>query len=138
MNAVRKAPRGFTLIEVLVTVVLVSVAIVGVFGGIRAIQNATAKAQTADLLQRLAAEKVSDLKLLSDPSVAGTEGDFTDRGYPDITWALQANAASITDLTQVTVTVTRGPESQAMSTLLFVRPQTSTSTSTTATQGAGT
>ena len=66
--------RGFTMVEVLVTVVLVSVALVGVFGGLRSLQAADARAQTADLLQRLASEKVADLKLLSDPATGATSG----------------------------------------------------------------
>lgn len=136
MKAVRNASRGFTLMEVLVTVVLVSIAIVGVLGGIRAIKAADIKVQTADLLQRLASEKISDLSLLQDPSANGTEGDFTDRGYPDTTWSLQEDTAGITSLVQVTVTVTQGKESQALTTLMFVRPQTTTTTTTGS--GAGT
>ena len=128
MRDVRKSPRGFTLVEVLVTTVLVAVAIVGVLGGIRAIRDADAKAQTADLLQRLASEKINDVRLLQDPSTGGTDGDFTDRGYPDVSWALQETASGVTDLTQITVTVTRGKDSQALTTLLFVRPQAGTAT----------
>ena len=64
-RTVRNVSRGFTLVEVLVTVVLVSVAIVGVLGGIRTIQDTNAKARTAELLQRLATEKISGLETTS-------------------------------------------------------------------------
>jgi prepilin-type N-terminal cleavage/methylation domain-containing protein len=139
MRKVRNASRGFTLMEVLVTLVLVSLALVGALGGIRAIKDADAKAQTADLLQRLAAEKINDLKLLQDPSTDGTDGDFSDRGYPDITWNLQETAAAVTNMVQITLTVTRGKDTQALTTLLYVVPQTGTTTSTTsATTGTGT
>ncbi len=116
------AKRGFTLIEVLVTVVLVSIAVVGVLGGIRSIQSADARAGSADLLQRLVAEKTGDLKLLADPGAGASAGDFADRGHPDITWTLSVEATSRASLDEVTVTATRGGQEQALTTLIFVRP----------------
>lgn len=121
----------------MVTVVLVAVALVGALGGIRAIKDADAKAQTADLLERLATEKVSDLKLLQDPSTNGSQGDFTDRGYPDITWSLQEDTSAITNMVQVTLTVTRGRDAQVLTTLLYIPSQSGTATTTSTTTGAG-
>ncbi|MGI4791546.1 MAG: type IV pilus modification PilV family protein [Janthinobacterium lividum] len=118
--------RGFTLIEVLVTVVLVSIAIVGVLGGIRSIQAAGAQARSADLLQRLAAEQIGDMRLLSDPSTGGNSGDFSDRGHSEITWAANVETTNAANVDKVTVTATRGRISQAVSTLIFVRPSTGT------------
>ena len=114
--------RGFTLIEVLVTVVLVSVAVVGVLGGIRSIQAAGARARDADLMQRLASEKVGDIRLLSDPSTGGNAGDFSDRGHADITWTASVETTGAANVDKVTVTATRGGQSQALTTLVFVRP----------------
>ncbi len=114
--------RGFTLIEVLVTVVLVSVAVVGVLGGIRSIQAAGARVRDADLMQRLVAEKMGDIRLLSDPSTGGNAGDFSDRGHADITWTADVETTATTDVDKVTVTATRGGQSQALTTLVFVRP----------------
>ena len=88
-------------------------------------------------LQRLAAEKINDLKLLQDPGTGGTQGDFSDRGYPDVTWSLQETASSITNLTQITVTATRGADSQALTTLLYVPPQSGTGTSGDSGAGGG-
>ncbi len=113
--------HGFTLIEVLVTVVLVSVAVAGVLGGIRSIQAAGARARTADLLQRLVAEKVGDLKLLADPGAGANAGDFADRGHPEITWTLSVEATGRASLDKVTVTATQGSQEQALTTLIFVR-----------------
>lgn len=114
--------RGFTLIEVLVTVVLVSVAVVGVLGGIRSIQAAGARARSADLLQCLVAEKVGDIRLLSDPSTGGNAGDFSDRGHAEISWTASVEATGAASVDKVTVTATRGGDSQALTTLVFVRP----------------
>jgi prepilin-type N-terminal cleavage/methylation domain-containing protein len=125
---------GFTLIEVLVTIVLVSVAIVGVMGGLRSIGAANTRAHTADLLQRLASEKMSDIKLLSDPSAGSDGGDFSDRGYGGITWAVTLEASGATNVDKITVTATRGRASQAITSLVFVRP---TGGLTTAGQASG-
>lgn len=114
--------RGFTLIEVLVTVVLVSLAVVGVLGGIRSIQAAGARTRSADLLQRLVAEKAGDLKLQADPGAGASAGDFADRGHPDITWTLSAEATGTASLDKVTVTATQGSQEQALTMLIFVRP----------------
>ncbi len=110
------------MIEVLVTIVLVSIAIVGVMGGIRAIGQASARSRTADLLQRLASEKMNDIRLLSDPSAGSNGGDFSDRGYGDITWSVTTEASGADNVDQVTVTASRGGASQALTTLMFVRP----------------
>lgn len=118
--------RGFTLIEVLVTVVLVSVAVVGALGGIRSIQAADARARSADLLQRLASEKVSDMALLSDPSTGSNAGDFSDRGHGDVSWTAAVTTTGAAGVDRVTVTATRGGDAQALTTLMFVRPFTAT------------
>ena len=123
--------RGFTLIEVLVTIVLVSVAVVGVLGGLRVIAAADAQTRSADLMQRLVAEKLGDMRLLSDPAAAGSTGDFSDRGYPEITWTAAVEATGAADVDKVTVTATGGRRSQAVSTLIFVRPTGGTSSSET-------
>ena len=110
------------MIEVLVTVVLVSIALVGVLGGIRSIQAAAARARSADLLQRLASEKVGDIRLLSDPSASGNGGDFSDRGHSDISWTASVETTGTANVDKVTVTAIRGGSSQALTTLMFARP----------------
>ena len=114
--------RGFTLIEVLVTIVLVSIAVVAVLGGLRVIAAADAQTRSADLMQRLVAEKLGDMRLLSDPAAAGSTGDFSDRGHPEITWTAAVEATGAADVDKVTVTATGDRRSQAVSTLIFVRP----------------
>jgi Tfp pilus assembly protein PilV len=126
---------GFTLVEVLITGVLVAIALTGVFGGIRAITRADAQAKDADLLQRLAQEKVNDIKLLADPTDAANQGDFSDRGYTDITWNMSLTTTTITNLDQITVTAARGNMSESLTTQVYVAPVTTTTTTTSA--GAG-
>lgn len=134
----RKGQSGFTIIEVLVTTVLVSVAVVASLGGIRALSAADSAGKQALLLQRLAAEKIDDLRILPDPSQAGSTGDFMDRGYTDITWTADVEPTSVSNVDNVTVTVTQGKASQEISTLIYIPTSTSTTTSTTAAARSGT
>jgi len=124
----RRRDSGFTLVEVLVTIVLVSVAIVGTMGALRSIQRGNASANTADLLQNLAQQKLNDLSTSATPAGNGSAGNFSDRGYPNITWSLEDNATSVTNLNLDTVTVTSGKDSESISTEIDVVPQTTSST----------
>jgi prepilin-type N-terminal cleavage/methylation domain-containing protein len=133
---IRRSKSGFTIVEVLVTSVLVAVAVVATMGGIQSIMRAQTKAQTADLLQRLAAEKLDDSRYLSSPDANGTSGDFSDRGYPGITWSMQVQAAGIANLDQVTVTASQGNDSQQLTTMMYIPPAT-TATGASGTGGTG-
>jgi Tfp pilus assembly protein PilV len=112
--------RAFTLVEVLVTTMLVAVAVVSVLSGIRAIEFTDLRARNADLLQRLAAEKMNDLRILPDPGDGANSGTFSDRGYGDITWTDSVTDTGTTGVEQVTVTTTRDAASQSLTTLMFV------------------
>jgi len=136
----RRRRGGFTLIEVMVSTTLVAIAVVGALQGITAIQAGDAHAQTADLLQRLAAEKVGDIRILSDPGTGAGQGDFADRGYPDIAWTADVQTTNATYVDQVTVTATEGRQSQSLTTMVFVPPTTTTTTTgsgATGTTGGG-
>jgi prepilin-type N-terminal cleavage/methylation domain-containing protein len=134
---VRSSPpsrrRAFTLIEVLVTTALVATVIVAGMGAIRAIGVTEGKMRDADLLQKLASEKLGDVRFLSDPTSTGTSGDFTDRGYSDITWSLDDQASSVSNVDQLTVTVTKGKEEQSLTTLVYIPSSTSSSSSSSST-----
>ena len=127
----KKSRRGFTLVEVLVATVLVAIAVTGVMGGIGALTSAQAKARDADLLQKLAAEKINDLSTLTDPTTIGSSGDFSDRNYPDVTWTADIESTNITNVDEVTITASRGKVSQSLMTMVYVPPQTGTTTTAT-------
>lgn len=129
---------GFTLVEVMVAAVLIAIAVAGAMAGIGAISRAQSRQEDAVLLQRLAEEKVNDVELLQDPTDIGAQGDFADRGYPDITWSANVITSSITNVDQLTIVATRGREAQSLTTQIYVPPApgTTTSTSTTTTTGA--
>lgn len=114
--------RGFTLIELLVTIMLVAVALVGVMGGLRALGQAELKARKADLLQRLAAQKMEEIGVVIDPRSGENGGDFSEQGYPDITWTMDVQPSTEADVDEVTVTATQGADSQSLTGLVFIRP----------------
>jgi prepilin-type N-terminal cleavage/methylation domain-containing protein len=124
------AKSGFTLVEVIITTMIVAIAVTGVFGGIRALTAADVKARDADLLQRLASEKVEDIRVNGDPNTYGTNGDFTDRGYPDVSWTMEIQTVSTANVDQLTVTAARAKESQAITEFVYVPPATTTTTQT--------
>ncbi|GAB4459650.1 MAG: hypothetical protein OHK0029_22480 [Armatimonadaceae bacterium] len=128
---------GFTLIEVLVTIVLIVLALVGVLGGIRALNATDVKARDADLLQRLAQEKYNELTTVTDPRTTDDSGDFTEQGYPEITWTVEVEPSGAENVDQVTITTTRNDNnnSQTLTGLVFIPPAT---TAPTANPAAGT
>ena len=117
----------------MVATVVVAIAIVGVLGAIQTQASVQAKAIDAVLLQRLAAEKMNDLRVLQDPSSVTGTGDFSDRQYPDITWTADVETTSTTNLDQVTVTASKGKDSESITTMIYVVPATTTTTTTTGT-----
>ena len=116
--------RGFTLIEALVAVVIVSVAIVSVFGGMRAMAAARTRASEAELLQQLALQKMNELGAVTDLNSADTKGDFSEQGHAEVSWTVDVEPSGVTNVNQVTVTATRNKSSQTFTGLLFVRPTT--------------
>jgi prepilin-type N-terminal cleavage/methylation domain-containing protein len=120
----RATTAAFTLIEVLVTVLLVAIVLVGVMGGIRALGAADAKARDADLLQRLAARKWEELGTVDDPATAEDRGDFDDAGHPEIEWTLTVEPSAVENVDTVTVTArhTSSGAEQSLTGMVFVRP----------------
>ena len=121
-TTVRRVHRAFTLVEMLVTILLVGLALAGVFGGIRSLTVAEVRAREADLLQRLCAQKLSEMGTVTDPRTAETSGDFSDEGYANVTWTVEVEPSGSLNVDQVIVTATRNDETQTLTGLVFVRP----------------
>jgi prepilin-type N-terminal cleavage/methylation domain-containing protein len=107
MYSAPRAKYGFTLIEALVAIVVVSIAIVGTMGGFRNLSHIESKSETSEYLQKLAYEKYDELIATAPTTLAATSGDFTDRNITGYSWALAVDTTSVTDLMAVTVTVTQ-------------------------------
>ncbi len=105
------------------TVVLVSVGVVGVFGGIAALTRTEARARDTERLQRLAAQKLEELGALGNLDSAELEGDFREQGS-SATWSAERTAGVRTSVDRVTVTVTDRDRSESVTGLIFNRPVT--------------
>ncbi len=101
---------------------LVVIAIVGVMQGMRALGAADVKAQHADLIQRLAREKLDELRATEDPNALDTKGDFTEQGHPEITWTLDSQPSGATNVNQLQITATEDNYSQTLTVLMYVPP----------------
>jgi type II secretory pathway pseudopilin PulG len=113
-------------VEALVAVVLVSIGVVGVFGGLHAIEGAQRRMQTAELLQSLAMDEMDQISSITDPTSTDTSGDFTNEGHPDITWTAEVEQENAQNVDKVTVTAKQGSYSQSLVCLLYVAPTTNT------------
>lgn len=134
----RRKEQGFTVVEVMVASLLMVTAVVVVLGGIRAIQRANVHAANMSLLQRLASEKLEDAVASGDVTTYGSQGDFSDRGYSDATWTLNIQNSSATNVDEMTVTATRGKDTQTLNQYVYIQPATTTTgTGTGATGGGG-
>ena len=118
--------RAFTLAEMLVTILLVGIALVGVFGGLRALTGSEIKARNADLAQRLAASKLAEFGPVLDPTTAESSGDFTDEGHSEVTWESSVESGTTTNVTRVTITATKDGTSQSLTGLIYTKPETTT------------
>lgn len=129
--------KAFTIIEVLVATTLIGITLVVVMGVIRSVANADKKAASMETMQRLAAEKLDEYGVAVDSGTNGDNGDFTDKGYPNIKWMIDLTTTSDQYVDQATITVTSGSDTLTMSQLLFVRPASTTSTSSSTGSAAG-
>lgn len=140
MVRTRRSPRkaAFTLIEVLVVIVLVSLSLVAIMNVLRVMGATDARAQDAELLQRLAALKMAEIGTVSDPRTMEDSGDFTDQGYPAIEWQMATEPSGAENVDQVTITATRDNAEQSLTGLVFIRPATTTAPTGTPDTGATT
>ena len=120
----RRSRRAFTLIEVLVVVVLVSLSLVAVMNALRTMGATDAYARDADLLQRLAALKMAEIGTVSDPRTMDDSGDFAEQGYPAVEWRMETEPSGAENVDQVTITAERDNAAQSLVGLVFIRPIT--------------
>lgn len=105
-------------------IVLLAIGVVGVFGGIAALTRAQVKAERADLLQRLAVQKLDEMVAVTDPRTSDTEGDFTDQGHPEVTWSLGLEPSGAENVDRATITAAVDQDEQTVVGLLYIPPIT--------------
>ena len=98
------ASGGFTLVEAMITAVLIVVGIVGALGAISAGLRAQAAGQFYYTASMLAEQKMADLESQSKLKAGEEQGDFAP-DHPDYTWSVAVSEGP-EGLWQVRLTVT--------------------------------
>jgi type II secretion system protein I len=119
--------RGFTLVEALVAVAILTIGIVGAMGALGAMTRTEADARERETMQVLAAEKLEELLATGDAQNAMASGDFSDRQEDRYTWEADVQPTGVENLSALTVTVTKRRDQDntySIDGLMFVAPQT--------------
>jgi prepilin-type N-terminal cleavage/methylation domain-containing protein len=125
----RSQGRGFTLLEVLVSAVLLGAGIAGVLGAFSVIARGEDRTREIEKMHRLAVDKYNELRATTDQFAANDGGDLSDRGEPNYSWALSVDPTGVQNLDAITVKVERknnsadNAPSSEITELLFQPPQ---------------
>lgn len=119
--------RGYTLIEALVSAVLLAV---GIVSGLSAMSNMTrteGKARETQLFWKIAQEKFDEVRATGDIDFAPVDGTFEEPDRAGISWSVETEPSDVENLTTVRVQVYRTSEGEdsgiTLSTLIFVQPE---------------
>jgi general secretion pathway protein I len=98
---------GFTLLEVMVAVALLSIALVAILKA--NVENLTALTESREMTTAtlLAASKLAEVEAVGADRWTEFQGDFGEE-YPDFTWEVENEPADLEGLRRVAVTVRRG------------------------------
>lgn len=98
---------GYTLIEAMVSVVVVGIAVVGCLAALSAMMRSEDRALTTEKMHRLASEKFDEIVATADYVNTSLSGTFEDRGEPGFAWQVDVAPTGESNLEAVTVTVTK-------------------------------
>lgn len=101
----RKRSLGFTLIEVLVTLVVISVGALAVMKFANETQDLAAEITHLDTMSRLTVLQMSELEREGFSSATSKDGDFED--YPGYTWSAESSLLRTGGWYRMTLVVTR-------------------------------
>jgi len=139
-RTMKKFRRGFTLLEVLATLVLIGIILPSVMHGISlatiAAGEARHKVEAASLAQTKLAGLITDYQTLNQ--TGASSGDFAD--FPGYKWTSSIEARD-TNLSQITVRVTwfsRGQDRFVELASMIYSPDSSSGTSSSSGGGTGT
>lgn len=122
----RSLRRGFSLIEAVVAIALLTIGVAAAVGALGRLTRAEVLMQERILLTRLAQEKMNELLATGDLATAPIDGDFADRERSDIRWSVSLEPSGVENLERVTLTVEGGAQNleQTMTMLWYRAPQT--------------
>lgn len=123
--------RGFTLVEALAAVALIAVGVVAALNALGAMATSEGRARELEVMQRMAINKLHELTATGQATTA-MSGNFEDQNDTTYQWSLEVDTTGVTDLSAVTVSVTRrdnpsGPK-QTVESLQYTSSSTTSST----------
>lgn len=132
MNNVRQIKKGFTLVEVVVSVALLAIGIVVSLGSLSAMTKTEVKLRKTEEMNRLAVQKIEEVLAVGNATTAETSGTFDDYGYTGYEWSLEVAPSGTENLDTIRVTVTEASANSSagvsVSSLLYTPPSTTGAT----------
>ena len=104
----RQRTAAFTLIEVMLTTVVVTTSLVMVFRGLSVCMHAAKRSERYTTAAMLVQRKIAELEIEDTIEARTEEGDFQEEGYPDFRWRVEIRDAEDVDtlgLYEATITV---------------------------------
>ena len=122
---VRTTQRGFSMVEAMVAVALLAVGITACLGALGAMTKGEARAQESERLQLLAHRKLDELIATHAAETGSVSGDFTDNGFPAITWSAETETSGVENLDALHLTITEPNKPDLVLThVVFHKPTT--------------
>ena len=116
--------KGFTLVEVLLAVSILSIGIVGVLRGYATSINALGIAQESANAVCLLKEKMLEIEQIAleqkGIETGRSSGEFKDDGQEGYSWTLESKPAAIADLNEVIITVSHKESPRKFSLVTYV------------------
>jgi prepilin-type N-terminal cleavage/methylation domain-containing protein len=104
-ETLRRERRGFTLVEAMVSTVLLAVGITAVLGAFSSMTSNYRKARDTEQMQRLALDKYEELVATGSLQTQTLNGDFSDRGNDRYLWDASVETTGVENLSSLTITV---------------------------------
>jgi prepilin-type N-terminal cleavage/methylation domain-containing protein len=139
MNSARNSRRsGYTLIEALVSMVIVGIAIVGCLSTLSAMTRSEDRSLMTEKMHRLASEKLDEIIATEDFVNTSLSGNFDDRGETGFSWQVEVEPTGESNLDAVSVTITKesGSKAEPIKAIALVYIPESTTSGTTQPSGA--
>lgn len=132
LNNVRQVKKGFTLVEVVVSVALLAIGIVVSLGSLSAMTKTEVKLRKTEEMNRLAVQKIEEVLAVGNATTAETSGTFDDYGYTGYEWSLEVAPSGTENLDTIRVTVTEASANSSagvsVNSLLYTPPSTTGAT----------